>query len=90
MAEIVTLHQAGAQDDIVGGLRRLADILEEHGTVGEMDLVTTVVVSLGHTRQTPQSDGSIEHKSQFEMFAWWPRKDIFTIRGLLSTICNRF
>jgi hypothetical protein len=86
--QLVQLHRSAPQDDIVGGLRNLADQIEA-GQVEGMDVITTVVVALGHTCAKPIENGLIEHAVDYEMFSWGPRKDLFTVRGLLASICNR-
>lgn len=87
MTQPIQLHRALPQDDIVGGLRNLADQIEQ-GDVS-MDVISTVVVALGHSRVTPIEGGELAHDAEYDMYSWGPRKDMFTIRGLLTTICNR-
>ncbi len=88
MTQLVQLHQTPPQNDIVGGLRNLADQIEA-GQVDGMDIITTVVVALGHTKVMPVDGGELAHEVDYEMFTWGARKDMFTVRGLLTTICNR-
>lgn len=79
--KVVQLHKPFAPDDIVDGLRKLADRIE----AGEYGLRTTCLVVLGHTEDKPAADGVKVHASDFEMFGYGPRCDTFTTRGLLLT-----
>ena len=88
MSEPISIIRAYPQDDIVGGLRNLADQIEA-GEVEDVDVISTVVVCFGHARVTPLPDGELEHDIVSSYRAWRPRKDMFTIRGLLATILKR-
>lgn len=84
---VVSLHRAQVQEDIIGGLRNLADRLEAEGPDAYgMPAVTTVAVMLGHSSVTPIEDGELEHRTWWELFSWGKRKDAFTVRGLMATV----
>lgn len=85
MGSVLSLHKAAVQDDIVAGLRSLADSIER-GEVGDMPVITTCVVALGHSSVTSGSDDCLLHDVTSDMYSWGPRKDVFTVRGLLATI----
>jgi hypothetical protein len=81
---IVSLHKPPMQEDIIRGLRNLADKLEQEGAEAyDMPVVSTVVVVMGHSEVKPAEDGDLAHTTWLETFAWGPRCDIFTMRGLL-------
>jgi hypothetical protein len=80
VSNIVAIQKPFAPDDIIEGLRKLADRIE----AGEYGLRTTCLVVLGHTEDKPAPDGKV-HASDFEMFGYGPRCDTFTTRGLLLT-----
>ncbi len=81
--KVITLHPIPKQNDIVEGLRNLADAIEA-GTVEDMPVITTVVCLLGHTDSKLEEDGSIGRYIDFDRYAWGPRCDSFTIGGLLA------
>lgn len=81
---IVALHKAKPCDDVVSGLRGLADRIE----AGEVDWpVTTCIVVIGHTEREslPDDDGICLQGSRWDTYGYGPRTDIFTSRGLLMT-----
>lgn len=81
MAEVIALRKAIIADDVAAGLRGLADRLE----AGELDYpVTTCIVLTGHTADKLE-DGVVLHRSDHDMWAYGPRCDTFTIRGLIAT-----
>jgi hypothetical protein len=79
---VLQLHKPKPCDDIVDGLRKLADRIE----AGEHGLISTAIVCLGHTFDSePDSEGFVSHCSDNELFGYGPRCDTFTVRGLLLT-----
>lgn len=89
---VVSLHAGIPADDIVAGLRRLADTIEA-GEVEDIPVVTTAAVVLGHTSQSKEAgengeEGQVIHKSYFALYGFGPRCDTYTIRGLLATAAS--
>lgn len=76
-------RRATPADDIPATLRQIADDIET-GKVENMDIVTTCVVILGHTRDETDRDGTTLHWFDRELFACGPRRDAFTVAGLMS------
>lgn len=85
MSNITAIRKPFAPDDIVTGLRGLADRIE----AGEYGLQTTCLVVLGHTDSKADADGDMVHSSDFEMVGYGPRCDTFTTRGLLLTAATK-
>lgn len=85
MTNIVPIQKPFAPDDIVGGLRKLADQIE----AGDYGLRTTCLVVLGHTGDSIDGNGDKVHGSDYEMFGYGPRCDTFTTRGLLLTVATQ-
>ncbi len=80
MTNIVSLKKTVVADDIVRGLRRLADGIEA-GT--EVDWpITSCIIVIGHTQQSVSGD-MIEDQSFVESYGLGPRCDDFTKVGLL-------
>lgn len=84
MTNVVEIKKPWACEDIVAGLRGLADRLE----AGEVDLSTTCVVALGHTIDRREGD-DILRGSKYSLFGFGPRCDTFTIRGLLLSVATQ-
>jgi hypothetical protein len=81
---VLALHKPKPCDDVVSGLRALADRIE----AGEIDWpVTTCIVVLGHTEREspPDEDGICLQGSHWDTYGYGPRTDIFTTRGLMMT-----
>jgi hypothetical protein len=73
---------AATADDVVAGLRRIADQVE----AGDFDLVTSCAVVLGHTEEKPgDKPGFTVVGEQVDVFGLGPRHDPFTVRGLLMS-----
>jgi hypothetical protein len=85
VTNIVAIQKSFAPDNIVAGLRKLADQIED----GEYGLRTTCLVVLGHTDDRIDADGDKRHSSDFELFGYGPRCDTFTTRGLLLTAATQ-
>jgi hypothetical protein len=85
VTNIVSIQKPFAPDDIVAGLRKLADKIE----AGDYDLRTTCLVVLGHTEDRTEETGDKAHCSDFELFGYGPRCDTFTTRGLLLTAATQ-
>ena len=85
MTNITPIKKPFAPDDIVGGLRKLADQIE----AGDYGLRTTCLVVLGHTGESMDCSGDRVHGSDYEMFGYGPRCDTFTTRGLLLTVATQ-
>ena len=83
--KVVQLHKPFAPDDMVDGLRKLADQIE----AGEYGLRTTCLVVLGHTADKP-GESSKEEEVEYDVFGYGPRCDTFTTRGLLLTAATKF
>jgi hypothetical protein len=84
---VIQLHKPAIQEDIVRGLRNLADRLEQEGPATcDMPAVTTVCVVLGHSEAKPLPDGDIARTSWSNIYTWGARNDPFTVRGLLMTV----
>lgn len=84
---VVALYQARPIDDVAHSLRRLADRIE----AGEYDWpITTCIVTLGHTgaETLPDADNVIHHSYHWDTMGFGPRTDVFTVRGLLSTVLH--
>lgn len=81
MTNIVPITKPFAPDDIVAGLRKLAEQIE----AGEYGLKTTCVVLVGHTEDRPGDGGDRMHCMSYEIFGYGPRCDTFTVAGLLTT-----
>ena len=82
---VVEIRKPFAPDDIVAGLRKLADEIE----AGEYGLRTTCLVVLGHTDDRMAESGDKMHGCDFELFGYGPRCDTFTTRGLLLTAATQ-
>lgn len=80
-ADILKLHQGVPADDIAATLRQLADDIE----AGERGVVTTAIVCLGHTLADFKEDGMVVSGYDADTFAFGPRADVFTVRGLMVT-----
>ncbi len=80
---ILALHTPKPADNVVHGLRKLADMIE----AGEFTYpVTTCVAVIGHTDgETPIGDGRYAQESHWNVFGYGPRNDTFTVRGLLAS-----
>lgn len=85
MSNVVEIKKPFAPDDIVDGLRKLADRIE----AGEYGLKTTCLVVLGHTGERIADNGDLMHGSEYELFGYGPRCDTFTTRGLLLTAATQ-
>jgi hypothetical protein len=73
---------AGTANDIVAGLRRIADDIE----AGEYQLMTSCAVVIGHTSERPgDKPGFTMLQERVEVFGIGPRHDPFTVRGLLMS-----
>ena len=86
---VLQLHKPIPADDVVGGLRGLADSIEK----GEIEWpVTTCVVCLGHTGSlsNPDTSGYVWQGVHWRTHGYGPRVDNFTVRGLLSTVIARW
>ena len=84
---VVALHKPKPCDDVVSGLRGLADRIER----GEIDWpVTTAVVVLGHTdaERPAGEDGVSLQQNHWDTYGYGPRTDSFTVRGLLATVIH--
>lgn len=77
--KIVPLHKPKAADDMVKGLRRIADELEK----GEYGLITTCAVVLGHSDEKSDGEEMAVQGMTIEVFGLGPRHDPFTVNGLL-------
>lgn len=75
--------------DIPTILRNLADSVEK-GEVEGMDVVTTCVVLLGHSRDVVREDGSVDRFFDREQFTAGPRCDALTVAGLLAMGLSRY
>jgi hypothetical protein len=81
--KVLTLHPTPQQNDIVAGLRNLADKIEA-GTVEDMPVITTVVCLLGHTESKLETNGDIGRYLDYAEYAWGPRCDTFSVVGLMA------
>lgn len=82
--KVVALRPQNSCDDIVTGLRNIANDIE----AGKFGLMTTCVVCLGHTEDRPADGGTVQSDMN-EVFGLGPRSDTFTIRGLLLTCATQ-
>ena len=79
---IVAIKKPFAADDVVKGLRKIADEIE----AGEYGFpVTTCIVLIGNTYQTNRTAEGVSEMADSEYFALGPRTDLFTCRGLIAT-----
>lgn len=85
MADISPIKKPFAPDDIVAILRRTADRLE----AGELGLMTTCAIVLGHTTEGTVKDGIRFDGMDYKLFGAGPRSDLFTMRGLLLTAATQ-
>lgn len=84
MTNVVEIKKPWAPEDIVKGLRNLADEIE----AGEIALTTTCIVALGHTTDHREGD-EIMRGSSYSLFGFGPRCDTFTMRGLLLSVATQ-
>lgn len=69
-------------DCIVTGLRNIIELIES----GELGLLTSAVVVVGHTGEDPGPDANTSVLTeQVQVFGLGPRHDAFTVRGLMMT-----
>lgn len=84
----IQLHTSFEPDDIVKGLRQLADTIE-NGQVENMPVITTCLVMLGHTRSKLEADGSKTLYYDTKYYGFGERCDTFTTRGLAATFLSK-
>jgi len=86
---VLQLHKPKPADDVVDGLRKLADSIE----AGDIDWpVTTAIVVLGHTGSdsNPDENGHTWQSVHWRTHGYGPRTDNFTVRGLLMTAVTKW
>jgi CobQ-like glutamine amidotransferase family enzyme len=81
MTNVIELKKPIVADDIIAGLRGLADRIESGEVEGP---ITTAMVILGHTWETREGD-DIGHHGWTDSYAFGPRCDLFTCRGLIAS-----